>query len=413
MGFFDFLKKKPDLVGSAEEPGTARSKRDPEPSAPGAPATPEGHQVMAFDALPHPTVLLTKGGVILASFGVAGDDPDRDLDTILRGVGGMLDKEPPPARLVNVNQRFCIDELFAPARPEILPFRTPVSWIFHHGAVASLAADPRRVQALLRAMHTTSTRKGGPIQQAAYFVDPPSPETRPFTRLLSGLGVLLKQPDDTEGSLRVMVEVERPDGILCVMAGKPYPADDPPDGYARSINEEKARALAAGHEGLRARLEAQELEGLADRLEPLAGRPVCVLRAPRLRQVILDSYGKEGNDGVEALLQVLLGRSAVLYTMRDAAKGIAVSDYGSAGRAVPVFADPTCVAWAAEDMGRAKGSYEVGAIPLPALAAMAAQGGVGVAICAYEDRKMPVYAILPALLVSGLTKVLAERGRRS
>jgi hypothetical protein len=65
-----------------------------------------------------------------------------------------------------------------------------------------------------------------------------------------------------------MVEVLRPDGILCVMAGKPYPADDPPDGYAGSMNEEKERTLAAGQQGLRARLEAQELEGLADRLGP-------------------------------------------------------------------------------------------------------------------------------------------------
>jgi hypothetical protein len=106
----------------------------------------------------------------------------------------MLDKQPPPARLVNVNRALRIDELFAAAQPETLPFRTPVSWIFHHGAVASLSADPRRLQALLGAMYAISTRKGGPIQQAAYFVEPPSPETRPFTRLLSGLGVLLKRP---------------------------------------------------------------------------------------------------------------------------------------------------------------------------------------------------------------------------
>ena len=242
-------------------------------------------------------------------------------------------------------------------------------------------------------------------------MDPPSPETRPFTRLLSGLGVLLKQPDDTEGGLRVMVEVERPDGILCVMAGKPYPADDPPDGYARSINEEKERVLAAGQQELRARLEAQELEGLAERLGPLAGRPVCVRRAPRLRQAILDAKG--GKDAGEDIIQVLLERNAVLYTLRDAAKRIEVRDYGPAGRAVPVFADPTCVAWAAEDMGRAKGSYEAGPIPLPALAAMAAEGEVGVAICAYEHRKMPVYAILPASLMANMAKVLSERGQRS
>jgi len=139
MGWFDFLKKKQAPVGFNEKQSPAPSERDPEPPARGTPATPEGHEVMAFHALPNPVVFLTKGGVILASFGVAGDDPDQELDGIVRGVGGMLDKELPPARLVNANRAVRIDELFAPAQPAILPFRTPVSWIFHHGTVASLS----------------------------------------------------------------------------------------------------------------------------------------------------------------------------------------------------------------------------------------------------------------------------------
>jgi hypothetical protein len=87
--------------------------------------------------------------------------------------------------------------------------------------------------------------------------------------------------------------------------------------------------------------------------------------------------------------------------------------YGDAGSALPIFSDPVCLEWAAADMGKAKGSYTVGAIAPRNLVAMAADGKVGIAVCAYRDRKMPVYAILNASIVADIANALADAGRQS
>jgi hypothetical protein len=45
-----------------------------------------------------------------------------------------------------------------------------------------------------------------PISQTVFLVDPPGPQTLPFARLVRGLGIPVKQPDDRNGDLVVLIE---------------------------------------------------------------------------------------------------------------------------------------------------------------------------------------------------------------
>jgi hypothetical protein len=98
----------------------------------------------------------------------------------------------------------------------------------------------------------------------------------------------MKQPDDEEGGLVVLAEVTRAEG--CVLAGKPYPSDEPADDHARHMNEEKERADAA----VRLRLEEEELARLTKRVGS-EGEQIP-LRAPRLGQLILALEARTGKE---------------------------------------------------------------------------------------------------------------------
>ena len=75
---------------------------------------------------------------------------------------------------------------------------------------------------------------------------------------------------------------------------------------------------------------------------------------------------------------------------------------------MPMFADLRCLEWAAEDLGKGPGSFQVATIHPRNLMVMAAGGKLGVAICTYRDRKTPVYAILPGSLVESVARALTE-----
>lgn len=424
MGFFDFLKKKAPLHPPAENENSATAepkKRKTKPQHAQV-TVPEGHAITIHNVMPEPSVSRTPGGVVLVNFGVAGDDPDVELEAILRQIGAMLDEETQLAHLVNVNRVMRLDELFAPANPDVLRFQSPISWNFHIGSVASLCAEPRRLQAVLRCMYDVSKRPDTPIQQCINLVDPPSPDTLPFVRLARGLGLVVKQPDDREDALCVVAEVTRPEGpILCTLAGKTYPSDDPPDHFARDMNEQKARAAASGQQSEILRLEEQELEGLAKRVRSSKSEPQIISRAPRIRQLILEAngqndttpgkmrYGTATRGGLEGIINELLTRNAAFLFMQDRRhSGIEVRTYGPAGRALPVFADLRCLRWAAEDLGKKDGSFDIGAVHPLKLIAMAADDDLGIAICTYRDRQMPMYAIVPDSVVKTIANVLAR-----
>jgi|GEM_PF-2022255 len=383
MGFLDRFKKK-----TSEPPGGNLVR------------VPDGHEISIYEASIEPGVSRTPGGSVVASLGAAGDDSDRELFAVLRDVEAALRDSASLANFVNVNREMRLAELFAPADLEIFRFRSPVSWVFHRGSVASTIAEPHRLQALLRCMHRICRMEGAPIRQAVYLVDPPSPDILPFVRLIRGLGLPLKQPDAQEGGrLAILLEVKRPEGILlCGFSGKPYPVDDLADGYSRTINEEKDRAEAAANEDELRRLEQQERTALMERLGAVEATPPIVIRSPRLRKIILDLKDGAGGDGMAPLLAELRARNVPLLFMQHDG-GVKVRNYGASGRALTVFADQRCLEWAAQDLGEEPGSFMIaGALPRN-LIAMAAGDQLSLAIGTFRDRKTPVYAILPVSTV--------------
>lgn len=248
--------------------------------------------------------------------------------------------------------------------------------------------------------------------EVAYLVGPPSPAASAVVALFSGLGLVVKQPDEQAGELCVLLEVKRPEElIVCALAGKPYLEELPADPYARVINEEKARAAAAGQEAELRRLEAQELTGLAERADR-EGASAMVLSARRLRRIILDIESRQADMG--AVLEELLSRRAPLFLMRNVADGVVdVRSYGAAGPALPVYCDLVGLEWAADDLGKANGSYDIGALLTRELITSVASDKLGLAICTFRDRKTPVYAVLPASMVAIVAQAIAGLYHRS
>jgi hypothetical protein len=89
---------------------------------------------------------------------------------------------------------------------------------------------------------------------------------------------------------------------------------------------------------------------------------------------------------------------------RELARGIERHSYGGARLALPMFADVRCLTWAAQDLPPA--SFRIAGIHPRALFPMAADDRVGVAVCTHRDRKTPVYAVLPAVLVARVANEL-------
>jgi hypothetical protein len=359
---------------------------------------PEGHAVTVHPPSTAPSVTRTEGGVVIASFGVAGDDDDRELDVILRGVQRAVEESPARAYLVEAAQAIKASALFAPSEPSFTRAEAPVVWVFHEGAAAAISRDARRLQLLLRCMHGLSKRAAG--IQTAYFVEPRkiTASALPLMQLVRGLGIEARGPLDSEPKA-VLLEVHRPDKrILCAMPGKPF-ADLERDTFSRAAND--ARVNASDHE--RETMDARELAGLLTRNLQAREATPFVLRAPRLRRIILDELG----EGLEPLIKELQSRTAPLFAHMTPSAGnetgsVQMRSLGERGNALPFFSDLACAHWAAEDMKKTSGSFTVGSMPARDLIRIAAQGKVGLAVCVYRDRKTPIYALIPADIVARL-----------
>lgn len=408
MGIFDRIKKA--FSGSAPP---SRESSEPPPPADDGPAAvvPEGHKILFYRAPIEPGLQRTPGGLLIASLGAAGDEPDRELDQLLRDVEAALREPSSPARLVNADGPLHVSDLFAPSRPPVLEFPSPIQWVFHRGCADVTAADPRRLQALLRRLHKISAMQPPSIPQSAYIADNPSPTTLQLARLLRDLGLEVRQPEDKTGP--ILVEVHRPEGhVLCALAGPPYPSTAGiADGYVRRVNQEKDRAEAEDDEALLSRLDEEERAYLAKHLagaaDAAAARPP--FRSPRLCRLLLEVHSTASDGAMQSVFAELLQREAPLLLMANPhGGGIAMRSFGEV-EALPAYPDVLCLEWAAEDLRLPPDSLQIAGIPPRDVFSMAAQGGVGVALNAFRDRATPVYVILPPDAVRSLAQGIAPR----
>lgn len=177
------------------------------------------------------------------------------------------------------------------------------------------------------------------------------------------------------------------------------------DSHAHTCNAARDCAEAASNTALVEQLAADERAGLAERIAA-SEDPPAVLRAHRLSRMIL-ALEREDPGALEALCAELLARAAPLYIMCKPDTGvIEVRVYGNAGRALPAFADLLCLERASRDISLPRDAFEIGVIHPRQLLAMAADGGVGVAICTYRD-DTPVYAVLSDERVQAMTTAVS------
>lgn len=309
---------------------------------------PAGHTVQMYWASPEPNVSRSDGGVVLAHLGSAGDDPDRELESILAALGEAVRTDVAPTFLVNNQRTLSLSDLFAPAEPSVDRVMSPVIWTFHHGGAASLCTDSRRVDLVVARMRELATRG---VVQTVFVEDPPARAAAPLFERVHELGLSFRRPDTTQEPATILLEVQRPDGtIVCAWAGKP-----------------------------------------AERTFEKSPGPVMPLRSPRLAPIILD---RNRTDNTE-LLEVLRARTLPLLLMVDAKTGRPpLRGWGNV-TAVPAYSDLPSLELAARELGWKPGTFPVAMVDVGALFAQAAAQRIGIAICAYRG-DTPVYVLLPS-----------------
>jgi hypothetical protein len=314
---------------------------------------PPDHEVHIRPLAFEPSVIPTRAGVIVASFGSAGDDADRELDEVLAGVEREIARGPRNVSVVNVKGPLRVDSMFAPGRPEVGVLQTPISWTFHAGAVASLMASPVRCQRLVAAMTQYAAKQ---YWQRVITIDDATPAVIALAAKLAELSIGLVQPDTLQGGLTMEIDVVRPDGeVLCAITGRPFPPGSLPSVQPGSRTE-----------------------------TPFS------YRSPRLLREI-DS-GVDPN----AIVNELAARDQPVFVMSDPSKpgSLEIRKFGD-HRAIAVYANATAIQWAAMDVAKPRESYEPEPANLAKLIAIADKDGLGIAIGLYRNRQTPLYMIVP------------------
>lgn len=300
-----------------------------------------------------PSVERSYGGVVVANFGIAGDDIDRELPNLMASVEVAVHEKTSPANLVDTDGPLRLSTLFSPEMPKVREALSPVAWVLHHNALATIATKPERIERFIECLRRISQLGR---EQTMYFIDAPTPLHVAFAMRIDGLGVSLRQPDETRGPPLVQIEIKRPTGeVISMPAGFAYPLD---------------RAVT--------------------------GEPSLVpMRSPRMRELVLAIADGGGDAAMSALVSEVMTRELPLLLLVQADGSFTIRKFGDM-TAMPAFGDATTLEWIARDSKLSREDYSIVAISGPALFAMAAREKVGLAFATYRERAQPIHATLSA-----------------
>lgn len=396
MGLFDlFRKKTPE-----SRAGRPRPKKPKKDAADDKFVVPEGHEICTVAPVPFPGVFRTEGSVVVVSFGAASDEPDRELAFVRGKVEEALSDAASVARIVKPSGVLNLEELVYGADEPLFTIASPFVATFHVGVVPLLMASPARLQALLALFHHIASQRDPERPQAAYFVDAPSPATSLLAGWLRVLDVDVRIPDQNA----IFAEVRRPDGSIEGMPlGAPHPTSLPDsDRYIWKVNAEKAHAASTGNAARKAKLEEEERAYLAEHVAKAGVKrgSTALVRSPKLTR-ILESVGT-AEDKLAQMAELageILSREAPVVYLQEPDGGVQLRSSGPMERGIYVYPDITTARWAAEDLGRAPGTFTLAAAPGKAIFEVAAKDGIGVAVGAYRDRKTPIHALFTKELV--------------
>lgn len=300
-----------------------------------------------------PQVERSVGGVVIANFGVAGDDIDRELPSIMASVEVAVHENVTPAKMIDTDGPLRLSELLGADMPDVREAASPVAWVLHHNTLATIANKAERVERFVECLKRIS--KLG-REQTLYFVDAPTPLHTAFAMRIAGLGVSLRQPDETRGPPLVHIEIKRPTGeIVCMPAGLPYPVE-----------------------------------------KGLVGEPALIpMRSPRLRELIVALADGGGETAMAAIVREVMERELPLLLLVMADGTLGMRTFGEM-TGMPVFGDATTLEWIAADSKLSREQYSIVAISGQELFAMAAREKLGLAFATYRERSQPIHATLSA-----------------
>jgi hypothetical protein len=324
---------------------------------------PEGFEVAMLQASLGPNVERSYGGVVVANFGIAGDDIDRELPNLMASVEVAVHEKTSPATLIDTDGPLRLSDLFGAEMPKVREVMSPVAWVLHHNALATIATKPERVQRFIECLQRISDLGR---EQTMYFIDAPTPLHVAFAMRIARLGVSLRQPDETRGPPLVQIEIKRPTGeVISMPAGLPYPL-------------EKAHT----------------------------GEPALVpMRSPRMRELVLDIADGGGETAMTALVTEVMTRELPLLLLVNADGSFGLRMFGEV-TGIPVFGDATTLEWIATDSKLGREDYSIVAVAGQEVFAMAARERLGLAFATYRDRAQPIHVTLSSDAVFELAQFI-------
>lgn len=311
-----------------------------------------------------PQVERSYGGVVVANFGVAGDDIDRELPNLMASVEVAVHEKVAPSNLIDTDGPLKLSDLFSAEMPKVRVAMSPVAWVLHHNALGTIAAKPERLDRFVECIQRIAALGR---EQTMYFLDAPTEIHLAFAKRIMSLEVSLRQPDETRGAPLVHIEVKRPTGeVLCVPAGLRYPLE-------KALTRDPAPVAA-----------------------------LLPMRAPRMRDLVTAIADGGGDTAMSELVQEVMTRELPMLLVVLPDGSFWQGQFGEMS-GVRAFSDATSLGWLVSD-AKLSDDYSIVAIRGPDLFAMAARNKLGLAFGAYRERALPLHATLSADAVFELSQ---------
>ncbi len=339
---------------------------------------PDGHRVEISAPSVTPRVSVLHGGAVVAQLGLGSDEMSADLDQVLRGIDAQA-----LGPVLLATRATDVTQLFAPAEPEVVTGAGLLVWVVDALALAAAPDAAALVQRWLRELYQRSRT---PLAQCVYVHDAAPPRARVVCSLVDGLGIPVHELEPPHRA--AAIAVARPDGrVLTVLSGVRHEAS-PATSYARTINEAKDEADAAGL----AELVAGERDDLMRLLAPRDGSRAiaAVPRAPRLRRLLLAA-----DDERRALYDELSAREIPLLVMTGLRGEVRLRSWPGGAKALAAYPDHACLARSVRELGLAPDTFAIAEMVPRELFAWASKQAWTVAINVYTATDQPEYVPIP------------------
>jgi hypothetical protein len=363
---------------------------------PGTRKVPDGCSLEAYGPSPAiPSVSRLRGGMLMASMGVATDQPGEDMDRLLQLVDQAL-REGGSEILLSEAQH--TDDLFSADTPT-RSFKAMV-WMLNPLVFATWREGAALLQRLLQ--HWVDDLRVRELAPIVYVPEPRSPVAAGLIRLLGDLGFGARGPQSSNGA--AVLVAQRADGVVVTaLAGESFAPGRGALRWHAELNRRRHQARKEGRKGLLGELDQAQRDYLEQRLAPLrTSADRAVEWAPRLRALTAQAP-TGGESAYRNLLDHLQKREAHLVILaQPQTRNV---DFKTAADGTPmleVFPDYSSARGALTRRG-AGDAMGLGALSTRELFLWMAQKGAGLALWMESPDEQPRFVHIKAELVRALS----------